>query len=201
MTQSLFDGQGNRKYLAARERYAFAALASAQSNTIAAFCLTLAITGGRISEVLALTSLQIDLGNEAIIFRTLKQRGKSKYRSVPVPPMLLNLINQIPVEPGARIWPWGRTTGWKLIKSLMIRAGIAHSLCKPKALRHAFAVEATQRNVPLNIVQRWLGHARIETTAIYADAMGDEERALAARTWTNLDRASVPKGRTKLRLP
>jgi site-specific recombinase XerD len=50
----------------------------------------------------------------------------------------------------------------------MQQAGIAPQLCKPKALRHAFAVEAGQKGVPLNVVQRWLGHARIETTAIYA---------------------------------
>lgn len=37
--------------------------------------------------------------------------------------------------------------------------------------------------VPLNLVQRWLGHARMETTAIYLQAMGDEEREIAARMW------------------
>jgi len=35
--------------------------------------------------------------------------------------------------------------------------------------------------VPLNLIQRWMGHSRIETTAIYANAVGDEERALAKR--------------------
>jgi site-specific recombinase XerD len=35
----------------------------------------------------------------------------------------------------------------------------------------------------MNLVQRWLGHARISTTAIYADASGPEEQALAARYW------------------
>jgi site-specific recombinase XerD len=67
-----------------------------------------------------------------------------------------------------RFWPWGRTNGWKVVKSVMRKAGIAEGLCKPKALRHAFAVEAGQKSIPLNIVQRWLGHARIETTAIAA---------------------------------
>jgi len=53
----------------------------------------------------------------------------------------------------------------------------------PKALRHAFGVGATQKNVPLNIVQKWMGHSRLSTTAIYADAVGDEERLLANRMW------------------
>jgi integrase len=34
-----------------------------------------------------------------------------------------------------------------------------------------------------NLVQRWLGHAQLATTAIYADAVGEEERGIAARLW------------------
>ena len=71
----------------------------------------------------------------------------------------------------------------------MREAGLAENLCKPKALRHAFAVEAGQKGIPLNIVQRWLGHARIETTAIYANAIGDEERNLARKAWCSLELA------------
>lgn len=66
---------------------------------------------------------------------------------------------------------------------------VGESLCKPKALRHAFAVEAGQKGIPLNVVQRWFGHARIETTAIYASAIGDEERNLARRAWSSLELA------------
>ncbi len=32
-------------------------------------------------------------------------------------------------------------------------------------------------------VQKWLGHARLETTAIYLEVSGDEERELAKRLW------------------
>jgi integrase len=35
-----------------------------------------------------------------------------------------------------------------------------------------------------NLVQRWLGHAQLSTTAIYADAVGEEECHIAARLWT-----------------
>jgi site-specific recombinase XerC len=44
-------------------------------------------------------------------------------------------------------------------------------------------VTALQASVPLNLVQRWLGHARIATTSIYTSACGDEEAAFAARLW------------------
>ena len=52
-----------------------------------------------------------------------------------------------------RWWPWGRTTAWKTVKSVMRSADIADNVCKPKALRHAFAVEAGQQTG---------GHSRVE---------------------------------------
>jgi len=52
-----------------------------------------------------------------------------------------------------------------------------------KGLRHGFGVAAVQAYIPLNLVQRWLGHAQLSTTAIYAEAVGQEEQAIAARMW------------------
>ncbi len=189
MTPALFDQRGNRKYLIAREQLAFVYAASNETEAISTFCLTLAFTGARISEVLALTANRIDVADEAIVFETLKQRKKHVYRAVPVPRALIPLLAIHGVRKEGRLWPWGRTTGWKVAKVVLRKAGIAESLCKPKALRHAFAVEAGQKGIPLNIVQRWLGHARIETTAIYASAIGDEERNLARRAWRSLELA------------
>jgi len=44
-------------------------------------------------------------------------------------------------------------------------------------------VGTLQSGVPLNLTQRWLGHARMSTTAIYANVSGAEEANLAARFW------------------
>lgn len=49
----------------------------------------------------------------------------------------------------------------------------------PKGLRHGFGVAAVSAGVPLNLVQRWLGRAQLTTTAIYADAVGTEEKDIA----------------------
>jgi hypothetical protein len=65
------------KYLAARERLAFVYAASKEDLPASTFCLTLAFTGARISEVLSLTTNRIDVADEAIIFETLKQRKKN----------------------------------------------------------------------------------------------------------------------------
>ncbi len=189
MTPALFDQLGNRKYLVARERLAFVYAAANECEAVSTFCLTLAFTGARISEVLALTRSRVDAADEAIIFETLKQRKKKIFRAVPVPRTLIPLLTMYGAEKEGRLWPWGRTNGWKVVKAVMRSAGIAESLCKPKALRHAFAVEAGQKGIPLNIVQRWLGHARIETTAIYASALGSEERRLARKGWRQIEMA------------
>lgn len=53
----------------------------------------------------------------------------------------------------------------------------------PKGFRHGFGVHAIRCGVPPDLVQRWLGHADIWTTAIYTQVMGPEERSIAARMW------------------
>ena len=65
----------------------------------------------------------------------------------------------------------------------MLAAGVDPSVAKPRALRHAFGVEAVQQRIALSLIKRWLGHAKIETTAIYANPVGEEERALARLMW------------------
>ncbi len=65
----------------------------------------------------------------------------------------------------------------------MLIAAAPHFVAMPKALRHAFGVEATLENIGLTMVQRWLGHKDIKTTTIYTTVIGPEERGLARRTW------------------
>lgn len=66
----------------------------------------------------------------------------------------------------------------------MASAGIEGPYASPKALRHGFAVGALRANVPLTLIQKWLGHSRLSTRAIYANAVGDEEREIANRYWS-----------------
>src|SRR5882672_5627665 len=188
----LYDQKGNRKYLTRTERQAFIDAARRASPEIETFCLTLAYTGARISEVLALVPLRIDTSANAIVIESLKKRKRGVYRAVPVPADLLVRLNEIhgieQIRCNAefnhlRIWNWSRTTAWYRVKTIMRAAGIVEGPAMPKALRHAFGVGGTQTGVPLNIIQRWLGHADIQTTAIYTDVMGEEERLLANRMW------------------
>ena len=64
-------------------------------------------------------------------------------------------------------------------------AGISGPQASPKGLRHGFGVAAVQAGIPLNMVQKWLGHAQLSTTAIYADAVGAEEQVIVERMWSS----------------
>ena len=82
-----------------------------------------------------------------------------------------------------RLWCWSRITGWRRVKRLMAMAGVHGAAAMPKGLRHTFGVRAFESDMPPHLVQRWLGHASLRTTAIYADVIGREERRIAARMW------------------
>lgn len=189
----IYDNRGRRKYLTVSEREAFIGAAHRLRPEAETFCLALAYTGARISEILALTPEHIDIEAGIIIIESLKKRRRGIFRAVPVPTYFLvrlevvhNLLNarSDSARRTMRIWSWGRTTAWTQVKQAMQLIEIGPSQSMPKALRHAFGVGATQKGIPLNTVQKWMGHSRISTTAIYADAVGAEEHALAQKMWS-----------------
>ena len=65
----------------------------------------------------------------------------------------------------------------------MDAAGIAGPQACPRGLRHAYGVAAVTAGVPLPTVAAVLGHASLDTTAIYTTAIGAEARELVARVW------------------
>jgi len=182
----MFDRQGNRKYLNGAERRAFARAAGKEPDALRrAFVLTLFNTGCRISEALNLTAERVDPANKAVVFETLKRRKPGHFRAVLIPDALVELLRQVtPAQASARVWNFSRPTAYRLVKDCMAQAGITGGMASPKGLRHGFAVACLTQKIPLPTVQKWLGHARMETTAIYLEVSGDEERELAKRLWT-----------------
>ncbi len=147
----------------------------------------LAWTGCRVSEALALTHADLDRAGGIVSLHSPKQRRTGIVRDVPVPDGVmaildLDLVHDL--EPSERrLWPIVRSTAWQQVKAVMREAGIGASAASPKGLRHGFGVHALRSGVPLTLLQRWLGHASLSTTAIYADVLGAEEREIAARMW------------------
>jgi integrase/recombinase XerD len=195
MNWSLYDERGRRKYLVPVERKKFLQAALNVGGKTASFCAVLAFSGARISEVLALTPERIDDANGTINFETLKRRKRGHIRAVPVPKNLLFYLDSVhryrdaqhdPERADSRLWKFSRTTAWRRVKAVMQRAEHPHYLSQPKSLRHAFGAEAALSGIPLTMVKKWLGHARIETTEIYTTLVGREERAVARQTWKRI---------------
>jgi len=185
---TLYSPYGQRKYLSPEERRAFlSTAANLTRREVGTLCLVLAHTGCRISEALALTPDAIIPG--AIVIRSLKKRrGRMMFRELPVPEALVRRLAEVHQFGDAaqhrRLWPYSRSGAWRLVKAVMCEAGIARGLhATPKGLRHGFALHAIRSGVPLHLVQKWLGHASLTTTAIYLQAIGPEEREFAMRMW------------------
>ncbi len=188
----LYDIGGNRKYLTQSERTAFLAAASRMPPAVHTFCLTLAYTGARISEVLALTPRRFDAAARVIMIESLKKRRRGIFRPVPIPAELIEELDRVhqieiarqqPDRADEHLWDWCRTTAWHTVKMCMEEAGVDGTPASPKGLRHSFGVGALQAGVPITLVRKWLGHSRLSTTAIYADAVGEEEQEIAQRFW------------------
>ena len=196
---TLYDSAGNRLYLNAEERACFLAVARKQPARDRTLCETLHYTGCRPSELIEITPARVDLSGGTIAIRSLKKRKdasgvqKVVYRNVPVPPDYLDTLNTAHGIREAQksrklatesIWPLSRVRVWQIVKRIMIEAGIADAPHRsPKGLRHGFGINATVNSIPLHMLQKWMGHAQLSTTAIYADAVGKEEQDIASRMW------------------
>jgi integrase len=195
----LHDPAGNRLYLNAEERAAFLAAARRQPARDRTLCEALHWTGCRPSELLEITPARIDLSGGTIAIRSLKKRrdaaGQQKivFRSVPVPAEFLDTLD---IAHGIReaqksrkkaavsIWALSRVRIWQIVTRVMEQAELPDGPNRsPKGLRHGFGVHAIVQGVPMHMVQKWMGHAQLSTTAIYADAVGKEEQDIAGRMW------------------
>lgn len=180
-----------RKYLNREERQRVLSAMTKLDARRALFALTLAWSGARVSEVLALTPRSFQIEHSVISIVTLKRRRWS-VREIPIPPELMQALDrEFSLQAGqqdqrvrdGRLWPMSRVTAWRFVKGVMSTAGVFGRAACPRGLRHAFGVGTLQAGVPITLLQRWLGHAKLSTTAIYATASGPEERAMAKRFW------------------
>ena len=126
----LVDDRG-RKYLTVDERARFLRTAAhVKKPADQTFVLTIAHTGARVSEVLALRALDVDLDAGAVRIRTLKRRVEH-WREVPVPPELardLEMVHYLREASPRRVkeplWPLSRATAHRKVVAVMRTAGI-----------------------------------------------------------------------------
>ena len=173
-----------------RDRF-LAAVRAHRQPTVQTLARTLAMTGCRVSEALAVRAADVDLEAEEIRIATLKRR-REHWRAVPVPEDLVHVLELVhrlrrtQASPRGRtraLWPITRQAAHRQVGALMRAADIAGPQACPRGLRHAYGVAAVSAGVPLPTVAAVLGHASLDTTAIYTTAIGVEARELVARVW------------------
>lgn len=142
--------------------------------------------GLRISEALSLgvASLQDDPGS-------LRVTGKrSKTRVVPLPEGTRHWLDRYATESrpklvrkpvsilflGARGGALSRQSAFAIVSLHRKRAGIPQEV-SPHVLRHTYAVHLLQGGADLRAVQELLGHASVESTAVYTQLDLDQVRS------------------------
>lgn len=174
------------------ERERFIEAARSRPGPERTFLLLLTFAGCRISEALQLTVGRVELDEQLVTFASLKKKRRGVYRRFPLPPHILDALDMVhglrqrqrsSKESRQLLWSFSRSTAWRLVKACMHDAEVFGPQATPKGLRHGFGVRAATSGVPLSSLQVWLGHAHLSTTAIYEQAVGDEERKLAEKMW------------------
>lgn len=185
-TFSLHDSKGRRKYLNQTERLRFLECTQNRPVEIKLFSQLLYYTGARIAEIHNLTTRNIDFSNKTVVIETLKQRKQGVYREIPLPDFLLEelalYIDAITQKEKdiKLLWQFSLRSASRYIKSIMHDAKIYEG--SAKSLRHGFAVHCINF-APISTVRKWLGHSSLETTSIYLDVIGVEEREIAEKIW------------------
>ena len=180
---SLFTNKGERKYLnrVERERFYNATLRLPLEKRL--FCLMFYYTGARLNEIAQIEKVQIDHSDRKVILRTLKQRKANVFRQMSLPDYVLEGLDMLCAKNKTKmLWSFSSRSGARYIKTVMADAGIEGIKSNARGLRHGYAVHAVTR-APLTQVQKWLGHAYLETTAIYLNVCGREEREWAEKVW------------------
>jgi site-specific recombinase XerD len=70
--------------------------------------------------------------------------------------------------------PWSGAAARNTLRQLAVDACVRRRFA-PHQLRHAHAVEMAREGVPLNVIQRQLGHANLGITSVYLQGIDNAE--------------------------
>jgi site-specific recombinase XerD len=141
--------------------------------------------GLRIQEALALGERDLDAQRGSLLVRNGKggrrrEIGMDAWGWEQLAPWLAARM-ELPVGPlfciidgPTRGRPWSSAAVRSQLRRLAAEAGVRRRFA-PHQLRHAHAVELAHEGVPLNVIERQLGHANLGTTSIYLQGIDTEE--------------------------
>ena len=143
---------------------------------IRAFLFTVYSCGLRLQEALHLEVGDID--SDRMLIHVHRGKG-AKDRMVPLPPQTLAVLREhwkshrnarliFPAHCAATAQsPMGKTTVQTAMRAAVRQAGITKRFVHIHCLRHSYATHLLEEGVNLRVIQRYLGHTKIETTMMY----------------------------------
>ena len=141
--------------------------------------------GLRVQEALSLGEQDLDQRRGSLLVRRGKggrrrEIGMDTWGWVQLTPWLRERV-ELPAGPlfcvidgPTRGRAWASASVRVEFRRLAIQAGVRRRFA-PHQLRHAHAVELAREGVPLNVIQRQLGHANLGTTSVYLQGIDPEE--------------------------
>ena len=139
--------------------------------------------GLRVSEVVALKVSDID--SKRMLIRVEQGKGR-KDRHAMLSPQLLELLRDWYRIARPRVWlfsgrdPLQPLTTRQLNRAVHAAAHIAeiNKRVTPHTLRHSFATHLLEQNIDIRVIQVLLGHAKLDTTALYTRVATNTIRAV-----------------------
>jgi site-specific recombinase XerD len=168
------------------------AAADRRGSRLRAMIVVLWRAGLRVHEALALAEHDLDPRRGSVLVRNGKggrrrEVGMDEWGWEHLRPWL-SARAELPVGPlfciidgPTRGRPWSGAAVRSEFRRLAAQAGVRRRFA-PHQLRHAHALELAREGVPLNIIQRQLGHANLGTTSIYLQGIDPEEIIATVRT-------------------
>jgi integrase/recombinase XerD len=145
---------------------------------------TLFQTGARVSEFVNIKAEDVFFDEQMILIGQAKG-GKSRYV-----PILPELAQELRTHLGKRmvgyLFETNRATQYsarriqQIVKETADQAGITKRV-HPHLLRHSVATTLLDGGMPLEDIQKFLGHSKLETTQIYAESSTERIRASYTR--------------------
>jgi site-specific recombinase XerD len=141
--------------------------------------------GLRVGEAMALTEPDLDPARGSLLVRQGKggkrrEVGTDAWGFEQLRPWLARRV-EMPVgtlfcviDGQTRGRPWTPAAARNHLRRIAARAGVRRRFA-PHQLRHAHAVEMARERVPLNVIQRQLGHVNLGVTSVYLDGIDTAE--------------------------
>ena len=154
-------------------------------DRVRALIVVLWRTGLRIQEALELAEPDLDERRGAVLVRSGKggkrrEVGMDDWGWEQLHPWLTQRA-RMPIGPlfcviegPTRGRPWAPSAVRAQLRRLAVQASVRRRFA-PHQLRHAHAVEMARESVPLNVIQRQLGHTDLGVTSIYLQGIDNAE--------------------------